>query len=266
MLESVQHVDNAFVTLTYDDEHLPENSSLEPRHVQLFLKKVRKAVQPARLRFFCVGEYGDRTERPHYHVALHGYPTCDRGQTDLTKRYCCDPCDILQRLWDHGGVFLARLEPDAASYIAGYVVKKLTNSKDETVADILGTRHPEFARMSLRPGIGAEICDDIASTVLTHTNAGPGDVPAVLTHGVLRRPLGRYLRNRIRERIGVSKEDFTALNLAKIEAELHPLREATKDAPTGFKSFAFQQAIIESGVQKRRNLDARMRRNRKRSL
>ena len=102
MLESSLHTDNAFVTLTYSDENLPKDGSLVPRHVQLFLKKVRKEIEPARLRFFCVGEYGDRTQRPHYHVALFGYPPCSRGRTDHRKEHCCENCDRIRRSWNLG--------------------------------------------------------------------------------------------------------------------------------------------------------------------
>ena len=67
MLEAMCHGDNAFVTLTYEDDNV---RSLVPKDPQDWLKRIRKAVEPLRLRYYLVGEYGDISERPHYHVAL----------------------------------------------------------------------------------------------------------------------------------------------------------------------------------------------------
>ena len=42
ILEASQYKDNCFLTLTYDNEHLPKNSSLEKKEIQKFMKKLRK--------------------------------------------------------------------------------------------------------------------------------------------------------------------------------------------------------------------------------
>ena len=151
MLEAAQYEDNAFVTLTYSDECLPEDMSVRPRELQLFMKRLRKAF-PGRIRYFGVGEYGDTTERPHYHLAIFGMPTCRYARTRLFKTYrpCCPICTMVRDAWQKGEVFLGTLEPDAMGYVAGYVVKKMTREDDER----LKGKAPEFARMSLRPGIG----------------------------------------------------------------------------------------------------------------
>ena len=76
-----------FLTLTYDDAHLefapyvdPETGEvshrpvLVPEQLQKYLKRIRRAAErrgaPAHIRFFACGEYGEDTERPHYHVIL----------------------------------------------------------------------------------------------------------------------------------------------------------------------------------------------------
>ena len=56
-----------FVTLTYDDEHVPLDFSVNKRDVQLFHKRLRKHFPSADLRYYLVSEYGDHTFRPHYH-------------------------------------------------------------------------------------------------------------------------------------------------------------------------------------------------------
>lgn len=264
MLEATEKGDNAFCTLTYEDEQLPEGGTLVPLHAQAFLKRLRKAFEPFRLRFFLVGEYGDITERPHYHAALFGHPSCSRGRTDHRRvaRYgtCCESCDRVFKAWGHGGIDLGTLTPESAAYISGYVTKKLTNKEDEYVKERLRGRHPEFARMSLRPGIGAGFIEDLASTVLQYGLDSPELLPSALRHGKRSRPLGSYLRNRLRERVGISKVAMTEYNVKKAKEELSPLSEVAYTLTSaGFRQFAFKQKVIDAGAGKRQNLEARTR-------
>lgn len=189
ILESFKHNECSFLTLTYDDDHLPAGGTLVPRDVQLFIKRLRKAVAPAALRYFFVGEYGDRSWRPHYHAALFGV-----GVT---------ASDLVHRAWGLGHVMLGDLTPKSAQYIAGYCTKKMTAVDDPR----LGGRHPEFTRMSLRPGIGALALGDLTEILkrdycLQHI-IDTGDVPNSLKVGGKTMPLGRYMRRKLRELIGV---------------------------------------------------------------
>lgn len=58
-----------FVTLTYDDDHLPSDG-VSIRDVQLFLKRLRKKYKSKTLRYYICSEYGDNTHRAHYHALL----------------------------------------------------------------------------------------------------------------------------------------------------------------------------------------------------
>lgn len=58
-----------FITLTYDDEHLPPGEELSKRDLQLFFKRLRK-VNPG-IRYFAIGEYGTEKGRPHYHAIIY---------------------------------------------------------------------------------------------------------------------------------------------------------------------------------------------------
>lgn len=210
ILESYSHEHSSFITLTYDDDNLYYNNglhaTLNPKHLQNFLKRIRRAVSPTKLRFYAVGEYGDKSWRPHYHLALFGYEPCWRGETrkdyHAKGRSCCPPCDLIKSKWEYGGIDNARVESDSAGYIAGYVTKKLTKKEDER----LEGRHPEFSRMSRKPGIGALNIDLLAETLFSqfgkHALTEHGDVPTSLTHGKRQLPLGRYLREKLREGIG----------------------------------------------------------------
>lgn len=257
MLEAYQHGDNAFATLTYADDNQIE---LDLKHLQDFLKRLRKHVYPRKIRYFAVGEYGDKTGRPHYHLALFGFPSCQFHQTQPRRNgSCCTSCDVVRNVWSHGLIQLARLEPASARYIAGYVVKKMTRPDDER----LEGRRPEFARMSLRPGIGASAMDEVASSLLTHTQEIV-DVPTVLQHGRAKLPLGRYLRRELRKRVGL-KPEAPKETIQAIETQLQPLREiANAYAPRGFKEFAFKQEVINQGEGRRIQLEGRMKRFKKR--
>lgn len=258
-LEALQHKENCFLTLTYAEE--PPGNSLSKRDLQLFMKRLRKDVYPRKVRFFACGEYGEQHGRPHYHVALFGLPTCRRGQTQWRRhsKTCCEVCDRMLRLWEHGLVYLGSLEPASARYVTGYVVKKLNRDDDPR----LGVDQiPEFAVMSRRPGIGSTAMDEVASVLLTHHPDMP-DVPTVLQHGRYRMPLGRYLRRELRHKMGREK-NAPETAIKEMEEKMRPLRElAHSYAPRGFKDFTFKNAIIDANQGARTNLEAKIRRTSK---
>lgn len=240
MLESRLHRSNAFVTLTYADENLPEGGSLDPKHGQDWLKRLRRRTG-AGLRYFFVGEYGDQTDRPHYHAALFGL-RCDNGVSRYNSRglNCCAQCRLVQDSWGWGNIYLGVLEPNSAEYIAGYVTKKLTAKDDSR----LNGRHPEFARMSLRPGIGYHALHEVASIVMQYHLAGPySDVPTTLRNGPRELPLGRYLTRGLRKLTG-KEESAPQSTLDEVAAELLPLRLAAK---TDSEAPSLRDQIVKAG-------------------
>ena len=68
MLEAGQWNENCFMTLTYDDKHLPSDGSLDPKHLTDFIKRLRFHYRDRSIRYFACGEYGDDSWRPHYHL------------------------------------------------------------------------------------------------------------------------------------------------------------------------------------------------------
>lgn len=226
------HSDSCFLTLTYNDESLPTGATLNPKHLQDFLKRFRKAILPLKIRFFAVGEYGDESQRPHYHLAVFGYPTCSYGQTRSFKlssgRPCCQTCSLVQNCWGKGQIYLGLLEQKSAQYIAGYVTKKMTRYDDPR----LNGRNPEFARMSLRPGIGADAMHQLASDILQlDLESTQPDVPSALRHGKKLLPLGRYLRRKLRTLTGKDPKTPDEI-LQTLDKEMLPLRLAARSSKT----------------------------------
>lgn len=269
MLEANLHTDNTFVTLTYRDVDLPEGGSLVPDDLKSFLYRLREGFKPNRLRFFAVGEYGDKSERPHYHLALFGYPNCAHGQSNyhpargITRISCCAACDGVKRAWRKGDVLLAPLEPASASYVAGYVTKKMTAKDDER---LLG-RHPEFARMSLKPGIGAGFMPSVAATVERYELDGV-DVPSTLRHGSRIMPIGRYLKRRLRVDCGLSP-DTPEKVLQEWQEEVRSLQQIAFD--TAVKEGKSVGAVVKENLfaeaeGKIVNMEARYRAKRRNKL
>lgn len=192
MLEAKSHQFSCFTTLTYDQIHIPPGGTLKPQDCTLFLKRLRKSLGSDRsIRYYLVGEYGDLTHRPHYHAAIFGMHEQEN--------------DRIQSNWGYGSTFTGDLTYDSAQYIAGYVTKKLTSKADPR----LNGRYPEFARMSLRPGIGALSIPAFAEPLTTSYGASElarlGDVPTSFREGGQSRPLGRYLRSKLRNELGIDE-------------------------------------------------------------
>lgn len=255
MLEAAENSDNAFLTLTYDNEHLPSDGSLDPRHLQLFMKRLRRKWKQ-KIRFFGCGEYGDITERPHFHIALFGMPSCQNHQTQFssTGMRCCAICQSIQTLWPYGQIFLGTLTEQSSAYIAGYVTKKMTSKDDAR----LKGRYPEFARMSLRPGIGAGMMDEVASTLMQHKlDEKLEDVPSTLRHGNKQWPLGRYLKRRLRTRIGRDAKTPESVLRKKQEA-MHDMRQSAFASSTPLR-----EKVLEASLGKRIQILAKAKRNRR---
>lgn len=161
--EAKLHESNSFITLTYEDKQIPENGSLDYSHYQLFMKKLRKRTGIP-VRFFMCGEYGEQTERPHYHALLFGYQFPDLQYWGKSPTgHPVYRSALLESLWTFGNSLVGSVNKQSAGYVARYCMKKITGQAAETH---YGGRTPEFARMSLKPGIGAEYFRRYQSDIL----------------------------------------------------------------------------------------------------
>lgn len=166
--EASLHKTNSFVTLTYADHNVPMYGSLSYRHVQLFLKKLRKLIAPARVRFFCAGEYGDELQRPHYHICLFGWTP--PNPYPVKKNLYGSP--TLDKLWPHGFASFGEVTFESAAYVARYCLKKVNGKSSSRHYERLDTDtgelvqiEREFAHMSLKPGIGRGWFDKYSTEV-----------------------------------------------------------------------------------------------------
>lgn len=158
---------NLFVTLTYDEDNIPWHRGLEVDHIQRFLKRLRKAyvgdiVLPEAnatrpIRYYYAGEYGETTDRPHWHLLLFNLRLPDYHGEPRAREL-----RSLQDLWPYGIHECDQFTAARAAYVAGYAAKKVSGRmarrlKYEVFHPETGEvyeRRPEFANMSRRRGIG----------------------------------------------------------------------------------------------------------------
>lgn len=149
-----------FVTLTYENAPISENGfmTLEPNHITEFMKAFRK-VNPKKLRFYAVGEYGSKFGRPHYHIILFN-AEISTLMSDKEYKFYEKTLPILDgkeqfhcKQWQHGHITIGNLEPRSAAYCMQYIDKGTVvplHDRDDRVR--------EFARMS--KGIGKQYLNE----------------------------------------------------------------------------------------------------------
>lgn len=166
--EASLHENNMFLTLTYNNEKLPKDNSLNKKHFQDFMKRYRKWSPHSKIRYFHCGEYGENFARPHYHAIIFGHEFADKKLHKQNNNgdhlYTSEK---LNELWTHGYCLIGNVTFESAAYVARYVTKKITgenalyyyNEIDPETGELLTERTPEYVTMSRRPGIGKQWFD-----------------------------------------------------------------------------------------------------------
>jgi len=153
LAEASLHPSNWFATLTYAPERLPPRGELRHRDWQLFAKRVRRSLGP--FRYLMCGEYGEQTQRPHYHALLFGLDIPDVDRFSVRRGYPIFRSEKLTQLWGRGIVELGSVTPQSARYCSGYVLKDCSAPKvlDEETGELVSLKAP-YGRFSLKPGLG----------------------------------------------------------------------------------------------------------------
>lgn len=169
MFEKQLHVLNSYLTLTYRDEELiyggASHAILYPRHLQLFWKRLRKRIG-TRIRYFACGEYGDESNRPHYHAIVFGFDFQDKKYHATKDGNVLYTSDLLDSLWSHGNCIIGDVTFESCAYVARYIMKKRLGWMGQYYqAEGI---EPEFVVMSRRPGIASEWFDQYQDDVFPH--------------------------------------------------------------------------------------------------
>ncbi|AXL15530.1 replication initiator protein [Microviridae sp.] len=212
MHEANQHINNCFITLTYDDDHLPSDNSLCHRDFQLFMKRLRKHFKGVSIRYFMCGEYGGLTFRPHYHALLFGVDFNDKKQVTQSGTVISFNSSTLTNLWGLGLTDLGNVHYGTAKYCAKYSLKAL---QDESINyDLLGIV-PEYQRMS--NGIGSVHANRYSSEIGLHDN--------LIVNG-FKNPVPRYYENFISPSVLQDMKDDRVKNMRSVSLfQLEQLRK-----------------------------------------
>lgn len=196
-LEQSDHECSSFWTLTYADHACPENLSYE--HIASFMRQSRKSLGASSVRFFCIGEYGSLTQRPHWHLILFGVP-------------CLKPGLLHIKQWPYGACFVGNVTPASAAYTARYSLKS-------------GPKGGQFVmQASRRPGIGVRRAREIAAHLATQQKTMA--LPSWWRLGEKSYPLDKTLREHIKsayvEAGGTVTNETSPITL-DIESHVHAL-------------------------------------------
>lgn len=204
-MHSAEGRGSCFVTLTFDDAHLPSDRSLSVSFIQRFHYRLRRAIGP--FRFLLSGEYGDRDQRPHYHAIYFGHDFReDRYPWKQSSGGVLYRSPTLERVWTYGHCLFADFTRETGGYTARYSTKKIGGEEGEAryrrfdplTGEVWNVR-PEFLLASRSPGLGASWFDTFKADVF------PSDYLIVDGKRV---PVPRYYLNRLdeEERAAVAAE------------------------------------------------------------
>lgn len=198
-LEACCHPENLFVTLTLSPEALEEyhpDGSVSPVFFRNFLKRLRLKVSSP-VRFFGIGEYGDLTWRPHYHVNLFGISLLEMP--------------LIEDAWSLGGQTLGHVHAGSfstatARYLTGYILKRM----EKRTQCLKRGLAPEFRRMS--KGLGLPAVPILARAIANAHSEEKWRLveqsewsPMFLRQSGRMRPLGRYLAEKVAEELGIEE-------------------------------------------------------------
>ncbi len=221
LMEWLTHGHAVFVTLTYNEEHVPltvqpdgtPSQTLRKKQFLDWLKNVQKS-EVGSLRYYLVGEYGEVSERPHYHMAI--FPKSGAQVALFLSK------------WTKGFTSCYEMSPERARYLAQYAAKKLSGPK----ASWYGNREPEFRTSSRNPPLSAEMCDHLANTYKIGKGAKivqeRGDIERSIRICGSIYPLGRWCLDRIRKKLDIPLSHSERLSHGGYE-EWHQIQEAEYD-------------------------------------
>lgn len=239
VLENYTCEESGFVTLTFNDEHLPETGLPSMVELQKYIKRLRKELRngerPIKIRYFGVGERGQNNGRAHYHIAVFG-----AGHSH-TERF--------QKCWRHpvtkkekGFVDVGDITEASARYITKYIVD---DEKDNC-----------FSIMS--KGLGLDGIKEITKWWKGKEWFNQEKVQRTIKIGGKERPLGRYLTDKMCELLDTNPWMYIQ-ELIDYQDELFNKHNVC--------SYGYRRRLIDEHEQARKNQKARHKIwNQKRSL
>lgn len=275
MLELKSHEKACFITLTYNDDNVPhsrfvdedgimrDNLTLRKKDFQDFMKRLRRQLEPTKVRYFACGEYGGTTRRPHYHAIIFGYDfSDDRDVFNVSPDYFVQyRSPLLERIWTNpethesmGFSMICDVTWNTCAYVSRYCTKKIGSGRniyyqrnergDLEKVDLYSINRiePEFNLMSRRPGIGRQYYEENKDKIyennqifLTNINGGLVTSPPTYFDRLYSQDNPDYMENLKEERRVIAEEQLaqklkkTNLDMAQyLEIEETKFKERIK--------------------------------------
>lgn len=111
-----------FLTLTYADDF--NDGKLHKVHVRDFIKKLRSRFRGVKFKYFVCGEFGEKTNRPHYHMLLFGLDLGKLLFYKMSGENALYLSNLINSIWIFGNVVIGDLTFNTAFYTARYAMKK----------------------------------------------------------------------------------------------------------------------------------------------
>lgn len=169
--EAQMHTHSCVLTLTFSEDNLNSRKSLVKEDVQNFIKRLRQFIfrdsilkknyphlAKKKISYLYCGEYGERFERPHYHIIIFGFDFPDKvllkksesGDSLYTSQF-------LEKIWPFGHSTIGTMSMASAMYCASYITKYVSDREKAFIYTDKKTgeyRQPEFGHASKKPAIG----------------------------------------------------------------------------------------------------------------
>ena len=172
-----------FITCTYDDDHLTiteDGPTLVYGNHQAFMKRLRKAnseynqktgLENRPLRYYAVGEYGEKDQRPHFHYLL------------FNLQVSMSTLPVIQEIWQNGIVDIRPVITPRINYVVGYFQKQMHLKHNDR-------------RLPTKPFMSRGLGDAYLTPATINYHRQHMD-PFIKTHGNQRVPMPRFYKDKI---------------------------------------------------------------------
>lgn len=264
--EMQQWENNCFITLTYNNENLPEGGYLVKKDLQDFMKRLRyyhKGIQEWTnpqtgkkeypIRFLACGEYGpgeNSTHRPHYHILIFNWKPQDKlkfykenhnGDRILISKEITD-------IWGKGFTTVGDLTYKSACYVARYCTKKMFKGvKHATLKKAL--IEPEFILMSRNGGIGIKYWKDYQQAILKREG-----ILIKIGDKVKNRNIPKYFEKKYKENNEKKYERYKEKKIIKGKNKLKEILSKTSLTESEYKLMQERKLQEKAKILKRSNI------------
>jgi len=243
------HKEMCFVTLTYNEDNIKKNYSLNKKDLVDFFKRLRYYYKENKIKYYACGEYGDTTYRPHYHMIIFEYqPTVEEMYLlRIEKGIKRMSSEILDKIWFQGQNTVDIVNLKTIRYTVKYITKKLYGEKAK---EVYGDNEPPFSLMS--KGLGLNW---IESTKEDHEDMLKG----YLTIEGKKVPIPRYYQKKY-DFIGLKdpKVNYEKIKDLDVELSQDKFYRLGRKVVKGELTYEKMEEIIKDDLEQNRRKQKRM--------